>query len=446
MKTLTLKSIFPVLFGVMLTVPALSQKGIEDGSKYGHGQDSINCLMNLSLYKEFFKHNNYADAIKSWRKVFSECPASSQNLYIDGIKMYKSLLRKEKNPEVAEGLIDTMMLIYDRRMEYFNDEANVLGRKATDLLRYRKDNLTAIEEAYGYLKESIELDKKEARDAVIILFVNSSVSLYRADVFDQGTAIDDYFMASEVIDMQLAKNSKSKRWLRARGTVDDFMLEQNILNCEALNNFFGPKFDANKNDKEFLTKLIDFYYNAGCDRSDLYAAASEQLYAIEPSAGSAYNLARLFVAKEQYDKATQYYLEATNGEADNEDKAKYYYELALVTNVLKDPCKAIEYGREAVKLKPDYGDAYMLLGDSYISSRTNLGEDFETRTAFWAAVDKYIKAKNVDPALSDDANKRISDYVGMYPDGEACFFRDLKEGDSYLVKGCINEYTTVRPR
>lgn len=446
MKTLTFKSIFPLVVSLMLTVPALSQKGVEDGSKYGHGQDSINCLMNLSLYKEFYKHNNYTDAIKSWRKVFAECPASSQNMYIDGVSMFKSFISKEKNPEIIEGYIDTLMLIYDQRMEYFNDEANVLGRKATDLLRYRKDDLNAIEEAYGYLKKSIELDKRGARDAVIILFVNASVSLNKAGVFENNVPIDDYFLASEVIDMQLQRNSGSRRWLRARETVDEFMLEQNILDCEALNNFFTPKFDANSGDEEFLNKLINFYYNAGCDRSDLYAAASEKLYQMKPSAESAYNVARLFVAKEQYEKAITYYTEAAQGDSDNESKATYYYELALITNVLKDHCKAIEYAREAVKLKPDYGDAYMLLGDSYIASRSNLGEDFEQRTAFWAAVDKYIKAKNVDPALTDEANNKISDYAGLYPDGEACFFRDLKEGDSYRVGGCINEYTTVRPR
>jgi tetratricopeptide (TPR) repeat protein len=446
MKTLTLKSIFTVLLSLVLTVPALPQKGIEDGSKYGHGQDSINCLMNLSLYKEFFKHNNYADAIKSWRQVFAECPVSSQNMYIDGVKMYKSFISKEKNPEVLEGYIDTLMLIYDRRMQYFNDEANVLGRKATDLLRYRKDDLKAIEESYGYLKKSIELDNDEARDAVIILFINASVSLFRAGVFDQNVPISDYFMASEVIDMQLGNNSRSRRWLNARETIDEFMLEQNILDCEALNEFFGPKFDENSGDEAFLNKMISFYYNAGCDRSDMYAAASEKLYEINPSSASAYNLARLFVAKELYDKATLYYLEATQGEADNASKATYYYELALVTNVLKDPCQAIKFAREAIKLNPDYGEAYMLLGDSYIASRTNLGEDFQQRTAFWAAVDKYIQAKNVDPKLTDDANKKINDYSGLYPDGEACFFRDLKEGDSYRVEGCINEYTTVRPR
>ncbi len=430
----------------MMLVPAISQTGASEGSKYGQGQDSINCLMNLSLYREFYKHNNYKDAIKSWRKVFDECPASSLNMYIDGVQMYKKFISGEKNPDVTESYIDTIMLIYDRRMEYFDDEANVIGRKATDLLRYRKDNLESIEEAYGYLAKSIELDPEEARDAILILFMNTSVSLYKTEKISQDQTISDYFTASKVIDSKLEENPNDRRFQRAKSTVDDFMLGEGILTCEALNQYYGPRFEQNKNDEAFLSKMLDFYYNSGCDRADLYTMASEQLYKIQPDHESAYKLARLFVTKETYDKATQYYLEAVSGEGNNEENARYYYELAQVTRLQGSVCQAIDYARKAVKNDPGMGEAYILLGDAYIESRNNLGDDFEKSTAFWAAADKYIHAKNADPLVAEQAEKRLSDYSSMFPNSEECFFRTLNDGDSYYVNGCINEYTTVRSR
>lgn len=446
MKTVTFKAFIIILAAIIIQVPAMSQRGVDDGSKYGHGQDSIDCLMNLSLYKEFFKHNNYKDAIISWRRVFDECPAASLSMYVDGVKMYKKFISQATNPAVAEGLIDTLLLIYDRRMEYFNDEANVLGRKATDLLRYRKDDIKSVEQAHKDLGKSIRLDSEEARDAILILFVNSSVSLYKAGKLDQDQTIEDYFAASEIIDLALAQNPNDRRFIQAKESIDEFMLGEGILTCESLNRYYGPKFETKKTNKAFLNKMIDFYYTSGCDRSEMYAKASEQMYAIDPSHESAYKLARLFVAKEEYQKASRYYLEATTGQTDGITQAKYYYELAQVTRVLGDFCKSIEYGREAVKNNSNYGDAYILLGDVYIESRTNLGDDFEQRTAFWAAADKYIKAMNADASVASVASKRLDDYSSQYPDSEACFFRTLKEGDSYLVKGCINEYTTVRTR
>ncbi|MFC2090442.1 tetratricopeptide repeat protein [Bacteroidota bacterium] len=446
MKRVNFRSIVVLVFSMLVFAPAISQKGVEDGSKYGHGQDSINCLMNLSLYSEFYKHKNYNDAIGPWRRVFNECPAASEKMYVDGVSMYKQFLSGEKNPDVADAYVDTIMMIYDRRMEYFNDEGNVLGRKATDLLRARRNDIEAIEEAYGYLTKSIDHDPSAARDAIVILFVNSSITLYDADRLDQNQAIKDYFKVSELVDFQLGKNSTNRRWLNAKKSIDELMLKEGILTCEALNNYYEPKFEANQNDKEFLNKMVDFYYTSGCDRSDMYVRASEKLYEVEPSPESAYKLARLLVFKEDYDKAISYYQEAVTADVDPETKGQYFYELAQVVRINGDPCKSIDYAREAIKNDPNMGEAYILLGDLYIETRESLGEDFEVRTAFWAAADKYIKARNVDPEVSDVANKRLNDYANQYPDAEACFFRSLKEGDSYQVKGCINEYTTVRPR
>ena len=119
MKAKALKSILVAGMALLMILPAFAQKGIEDGSKYGKGQDSINCIKNLSLYKEFFKHNNYGDAIGPWRKVFSECPASSEKMYVEGVSMYRKFIEQAQTPERKNALIDTLMLIYERRMEYF---------------------------------------------------------------------------------------------------------------------------------------------------------------------------------------------------------------------------------------------------------------------------------------------------------------------------------------
>jgi hypothetical protein len=105
---------------------------------------------------------------------------------------------------------------------------------------------------------------------------------------------------------------------------------------------------------------------------------------------------------------------------------------------------AIEYAREANRLKFDYGKAYILLGDAYVASRENLGDDFQQRTAFWAAADMYQKATSVNPDLREEANQKLAECRGLYPNKEDIFFRDLKDGDTYLVGGCINGYTTIR--
>ncbi len=450
MKRKALKSILLAIMTALIVLPGWSQKGIEDGSKYGKGQDSINCIKNLSLYREFFKHNNYKDAIGPWRKVFGECPASSERMYVEGITMYRSFIESTNDFNRRKEMVDTMMLIYDRRAEYFGGEGNIRGRQGIDLLRYKREDaagnpdVEAMEEAYGYLKRSIELDKNRARDAVMVTFVNASITLNKLGKLDDNQVIDDYFMVTEIIDKLL---DRSSRWPRAKESIDELMLSSGLLTCDALNRYFEPQFEAKQEDKDFLEKVIKFYDASGCDRADLYVAASEKMYELDPGPESAHQLGILFIAKNDYLKASTYLKMAVLGDnIDNDTRAEWFYELAVVSMANSEYCEAISYAKEAVAYKSDYGKAYITLGDAIVASRENLGEDFEQRTAFWVAADKYAKAKEVDPSVADEANEKLRDYANQYPNNEEIFFRDLKEGDSYRVGGCINEYTTVRAR
>ena len=447
MKTKALKTILLTVMSLLFVLPAISQKGIEDGSKYGKGEDSINCIKNLSLYREFFKHNNYKDAIQPWRQVFGECPAASERMYVEGITMYRKYIESSSVPERTDELIDTMLLIYDRRIQYFGgdgNEGNILGRKGIDLLRYRNTDIEAVEEGYGYLKRSISLEKNKSRDATMVTFISASITLNQKGKIDDKQVIEDYFMATEIIDQLL---DKSSRWQRAKDLIDDNMIGSGILTCDALNGYFEPQFEANKTDKAFLENVIRFYDASGCDRADLYVTASEQMYSIDPGPESAHQLAILFIGKSDFPKAARYLRMAVAGEdIDDETRAEWFYELTVVSAANKDYCEAIAYAREAIAYKSNYGKAYIALGDAIIASRDNLGSDFEKRTAFWVAADKYTLAKSVDPSVAADANKKLNDYKVQYPNHEEVFFRDLKDGDSYQVKGCINDRTTVRSR
>jgi tetratricopeptide (TPR) repeat protein len=240
---------------------------------------------------------------------------------------------------------------------------------------------------------------------------------------------------------------KSSRWPKAKENVNELMLNSRLLTCEALDRYFVPQFEANKTDKDFLESVIKFYSSAGCDRANVYVEASEQMYKIDPGPTSAHQLARLFMVKTDYQKAARYLEMAVIGDnIDDETRADWYYELAVVCIANKDYCDAIRWAREAVSRKSNHGKAYLTMGDAIVYSRDNLGDDFDKRAAYWVAADKYAKAKSVDPSVTADANKKINDYKKQYPNHEEVFFRDMKDGDSYKVKGCINEFTTVRSR
>ena len=83
----------------MVVLPSFAVKGIEDGSKFGTGEDSIRCLENLSLYTNYYKIKNYDLAYDSWKVVYEECPiAAGRTLYSQGAYLISYKMAKETDP------------------------------------------------------------------------------------------------------------------------------------------------------------------------------------------------------------------------------------------------------------------------------------------------------------------------------------------------------------
>jgi tetratricopeptide (TPR) repeat protein len=437
------------IFWVLMLIPAnlYSQKGVEDGSAYGHGDDSIRCIKNLSLYREYVKHNNFADAIEAWRIVFAECPQSTKNVYIDGAKMYNTFIQNETDQEIQSALIDTLMMIYDQRIYYYKENGSVLGRKGVDLLRYRRDNPEKLAEGYGYLKESIVLLKNNASPAVLATFMQASYSLYEQGKITDLQLIDDYAVTSDIINNLLAREPDDENALAVRESIDLGFVVSNATTCQSLLNFFTPDYEKRKEEPAYIKRVVSFMELKDCRDAPLYVKAAEGLYSLEPSAEAAFNLAKQFLIREEYNKAVYYYQEAIKLETVLLNKADYYYQMGQVMNSrLKKPEIARNYALEVIKLRPDWGEPYILLGDAYASGKECFTDEFEQATVFWAAVDMFNTAKTIDPSVADKANERIEIYSKYFPDVETIFFYGYQNGDNYTVGCWINETTKVRSR
>ena len=125
---------------------------------YGHGQDSVKCVMNLSLMSTAAKAENYKDAVKSWEAVYKNCPASSKNIYIYGPRIFKSLFAETTDVAKKKEYLDLVMEIYDKRMHYYGNEdskGTILARKAYDYQEMIGDDVDH-KVVYDLLGEAIE--------------------------------------------------------------------------------------------------------------------------------------------------------------------------------------------------------------------------------------------------------------------------------------------------
>ena len=105
------------------------------------GPNKDECLKYVSYYEEYFKQKNYAEALPHWRKAYALAPKNArQTIYINGIAMFKNLLRQPKlDAAYRKAVIDTVFMLYDQRAENFPKyRVAALNNKGMDMANLLK--------------------------------------------------------------------------------------------------------------------------------------------------------------------------------------------------------------------------------------------------------------------------------------------------------------------
>lgn len=414
------------------------------------GSDPNACAKYQSLYVEFFKQGNYKDAMPWWRLAMETCPRYSKNMYLHGVKMFEDKIEKETDPKKQAVLVDSLLWVYDTRIVYFGDDPRVpkgaiLGQKGTAMQKYRKEDY---QKGYLILGESIGLMGSQSSAAVILTYMQASQQLFKDGAIDAEKVLSDYETVMDIVDANLKLSPDDEGFKLTKDQVEIYFTNSGAATCDALTKLYTAKFGALKDDIEWLKKVTKQLKKAGCTDTKIFSEAAEAQFKLEPTAEAAHNIAVMFWRREETDRAAEYLQKGIDIGQQSEELADMYYELATLNySKYKSYQKARTLALKAIEARPNWGKPYMLIGQIYINARQEVFSDtWDQATVFWAAVDKFIKAKSVDPEVADEANTLINTYSEYFPNNEMVFFRTMRDGDSYTVGGWINETTKVRSK
>jgi tetratricopeptide (TPR) repeat protein len=443
-------------FLAFATVAGLSaQKAGYDPVKapFGHGEDSVKCRMNLSLMSTSAKAENYKEALTPWNAVYENCPASSKNIYIYGPRIFKSLYASETDAAKKQQYFDKIMEIFDTRLKYFSDDnkGTVLAYKTYDYMELMGDKADS-KVIYQWLGEAINEMKSdmEPKDAYSYYMV-ASLTQFLNDPGKKDQYITDYFTVTGYVDEAISKanaaNDKANAdylGLVKEGIVKAFV-SSGAGDCKTLTEYYADKVEPNKENKAFLTEVVNALGSVGCSDTEIYFSAAEYLHKLEPSAESAIGLANKSLRDKDYDTAIKYYHEGAQLESDKNKASDYMMQLAGIFSNQRNFAKSRQAAYDALEFNPNNGEAYILIAQLYAASAQNIFPEAEKRgLVFCAAVDKLQKAKSVDPSVAAKANGLINTYSGYFMDTETAFMMGIKAGESIFIPGWIGETTTVR--
>ncbi len=410
------------------------------------GMDSA-CAANLTIYQLRYTNESKTGAFtketfNAWRKVFFSCPQASKNMYYpNGTNMYSALARSEKDAVKKQAYIDTVMMIYDRRIQYYGEESRYIGLKGSDLYVLSPNKYS---EAYEYCRKSFDsMGNKSDLKTMVYCFL-TAVSKYQDQSLPKAEAIFLYQKISDVFAMRIAKNDKYSADFKAQKEyIDNLFITLNPT-CDDLIALFEPQFNANPTDIDLLKKITNSMGDK-CASTELYFKAAVELDKLEPSAQSKRAIGDMYAAKNQKVKAIEYYKQALDMETDNSVKAVIYYKMAVNSY----GSTAVSYANKALSLNSKLGNAYLVIANKYAESVNSCSSgaefpDLEKWKIYWLAYDMCMKAKAVDPSISSQANNNAASYKSHFPDVEALFGYNVTEGSTQTVGCWINATTTAK--
>ncbi len=459
-----------------------AQKGCKN--QYGDSEtDSLRCLEYISAFRVNYEAKNYEEAYQSWQEIIKICPCSWQGVWAYSQTMLDNLIREEKDSLQRENYIDTLLWTFDIRHIYMGNrysEGSGLGAKAFNTMRYRNQEY---EKAMEWFTQSVDMEKEKTQPYIWDVYFQMAEQIARIQS-DTTLLIEVYERANEYIDLSIVECYKKyedaldllenlneafekeridkleydKRFKRFSGdTAAEMkridMYRKVMVNieskftpyapCPVLERVYGKKLEEDKENIVALKKIVLTMHKRGCMSSPIFVEALRIVHKAEPSAQTAYLMGNLSLANQEHEAAIEYYNEAIDLFETNEQRVDPYYMKALTYMVMADYSKSREAALNAIKISPNCGKAYVLIGDLYAQSGARCsGGDLIPYANNWAAADKYNKAAAVDPELATTAAEKRSKL--RFPSGEDVFVRGLSNGNSYFVGCWIQESTTIR--
>lgn len=470
MKRNLLALIMMVAFSIMAQAQG-NYAGTSIYDRIGHGQDSIDVLNAMTLYREAFKDQRWDEAYQNWKFVFDKAPLAQSRIYTDGASIMQQLIAGTDDQAQKGEYFQTLMKIYDQRLTNLDDlnsfatakttttRGNIITRKANDYFTFAPEAPNKLDTSYNMFKEGInDMGVNEVQGGILYNFIICSHARYNANkTNNREDFINDYFTIKDVCE-NLLEQAKEYSFTDSIATVEDsiraaeleakgakivaqyqptfnkcqeLFFNSDAANCADLDKIYAEKVEQNKEDKAYLKQVLNVLSNFECDSSALYTKIFEVLYPKKEKKVSGGSL--------------DFYLEEYAEETSGSRKAKLAASIAQIYYKQGRLGDCQKWCRNALAAQPTYGNAYLMIANCIVrqapKASQNVNQMLNRSLYFCLAIDKCNRAKAVDPACASQANRQIASYNGnLFPKSEA-FMMGIKAGEKRTILG---ETTTLK--
>ena len=403
-----------------------------------------------TFLKEEVNNRNYDQATVYLQQLLERCPGASENIYANGIRLYKQKINRARSLTEKNVYVDSLLLLYDIRLEYFGahpkrGKAYILDRKAREHLTYKESDREGIRASFeAAIDAQVQINGTAEPELVAIYFKNLCDD-YSNDIVDAMTIVNVYDSHSKYFEnIDESKAEFKNQFETCFGT-------SGAASCDNLQKIFEPKLAATPGDENLLSHVFQLLSKANCD-SDFYLSVAEQYYNVKPESNVAMLLAQIFQNKKNFAKANQYLREALAKETVADEREKLLARIGILEMTTNNFVAAAKAFNESINIDDtdDDGLALYFLAQCYVATAKDCGSELAKHSIYWIAYDLVQKAipllEVTDAAVAANAKNLAKSYRSVFPTAEECFFAELKEGASYTINCGMAKGLTTRVR
>ncbi|MDR0907872.1 MAG: enzyme of heme biosynthesis [Rikenellaceae bacterium] len=422
-----------------------AQSHLEDPRYGATPEERTENLKLLNFLRDEINNKNYAGAAEYLKEIMNTAPAASSNIYIWGATIYKNKAARAKSVEEKKIYVDSVMLVYDRRAQYYGDDARrgrdyIKQLKARDYLSLNPLDREGVRRLY---KEAVQEGGATTSPAFVVEYLQQLVNDFKGYDIEADALLGEY----ELLSPLMANASEEDK-----NNFEALFAGSGAASCENLEALYVKELAEKPGDVDVLRKAFNLMTATGCE-SDFYLNVAEQYYALEPSSQVAIRLASVFENKQDYSSALKYLDEMIETETDPAAKSDLYVRVAASQLGAGRSAAAAAAARQAISLDPSSGFGHLFLAEAYIAGSSGCS-GFHANTVFWLAYDELARARSAFASAGDDkqtrtVDQRMANCRANFPTFEEGFMyvEGYEDGKSYTVDcGWIKGTTTIRSR
>lgn len=435
-----MKRLFTSVLTVLITFYSFSQ----EGWNWPEDPDQKSMAMEKqAYYKLLIAQSKFKEAMGPLNWLYNNNPNLNPSIYIQGADCMEEMIKTTKDKVREQQLKDSLLWMYDMRMEHFDNDANTMDRKAYEAFKlYYKDpsKFPLLADLYA---KAYEMNGPEISAFNLNTYMLLAKNYYKVapDKMTAEMVLDIHSLISDIIETKIKNGENADRMKKEQDKTDAWLTSiEGILTCEFIENKLVPKFRANPTDLATAKKIFRYSLEAKCTDQPYFLEASEPVFKEQPQFTLANALASKYLSSGELSKGLEYYMEASKLAADSEEKHTALMGQAIANSKMGNKSRARAMAYEALSSKPGSKEAYNLIGNLYFTSYEDCRGDKSKvldRGVFLAAYKMYEKAGN---QTQMNASKE------QFPSIEEIFNEGYEEGQSITVGCWINETVTVQRR